>query len=174
MPSATAARTASALLILVVDLLALIGERCEQLLDGRVQGVPVGDVQCDEIWGFVSMKEKTRLRKYPDEAEVGDAYCYVGMERETKLILAWHLGRRSKDDTEEFTDKLALATSGQFQVTTDGYKPYKAAIPAALPAADFAQLVKHYATKVDHKYSPGDVVGTDKVPCCGDPDPARI
>jgi transposase-like protein/IS1 family transposase len=158
----------------ILDLLALIGERCEQMLDGRVSSVPVVDVQCDEIWGFVAMKEKTRLRKYPDEADIGDAYCFIGMERESKLILAWHLGRRSKEDTQEFADKLALATSGHFQVTTDGYRPYQTAIPASMPDVDFAQLVKVYATKDDHRYSPGEVVGTDKTTCCGDPDPNRV
>jgi hypothetical protein len=35
-------------------------------------------------------------------------------------------------------------------------------------------LVKVYATKDDHKYSPGEVSGTVKTPCCGDPDPDRI
>ena len=158
----------------ILDLLALMGERCEMLLDGRIKNVPVVDVQCDEVWGFVGMKEKTRLKKYADEAEIGDAYCYVAIERTTKLILTWHLGRRSPEHTELFAEKLAYATAGRFQVTTDGYRPYRSAIPEALPNADFAMLVKQYATKDDHKYSPGEVVGTEKVPCCGDPDPAKV
>src|SRR5262245_24829209 len=53
----------------IIDLLTLMGERCESLLAGRINRLPVVDVQADEIWGFVSMKEKTRLRKYPDQAE---------------------------------------------------------------------------------------------------------
>src|SRR3712207_7211490 len=60
---------------------------------------------------------------------------------------------RSKEDTEAFADKLAFATAGRFQITTDGYKPYKAAIPSALPDADFAQLVKHYATRSEEHTS---------------------
>ncbi len=159
----------------ILDLLAMIGERCEQMLDGRIHNLPVVDVQCDEIWGFVAMKEKTRLKTRGEEADgVGDAYCFIGMERETKLILAWHLGRRTKEDTQEFAEKLALATSGKFQVTTDGYKPYRTAIPANLPDVDFAQLVKQYATKDDHRYSPGEVIGTEKTPCCGNPDLDKI
>lgn len=160
----------------ILALLAMMGERCEKMLEGRISGVPVVDVQCDEIWGFVGMKEKTRKRKYPDQLEVGDAYCYVGLERETKMVLAWHLGRRSTDDTYQFADKLRAATAGRFQVTTDGYKPYSHAIPSSFPQGiDFAQLIKQYATKEDeHKYSPGEVIGTKKTPCCGDPDENRI
>lgn len=159
----------------ILDLLALIGERCERLLSGRIQNVPVVDVQADEVWGFVSMKEKTRLKNQPEAEGIGDAYCFIGIERETKLILAWHLGRRTTEDAEEFAGKLAEATTGKLQITTDGFKPYKTAIPNAMSGADFAQLVKHYATKDDaHRYSPGEVTGTTKTPINGNPDNDRI
>ena len=159
----------------VIGLLLLVGGRCERLLEGRILNLPVVDVQCDEVWGFVGMKEKTRRMKHPEAVDVGDAYCFTAIERETKLMLAWHLGTRSKEDTEHFAGKLAAATTGQFQVTTDGFKPYATAIPGALPLADFAILVKQYATKADEgRYSPGDVTGTVKTPCCGSPDAARV
>src|SRR5437773_810626 len=64
------------------------------------------------------MKEKTRMRKYPDQNEIGDAYTFIGIERETKLLLAWHLGRRSAEDARECADKLAEATTGPHQATT--------------------------------------------------------
>src|SRR5262249_3631163 len=100
----------------ILDLLTLIGERGEKLLAGRMNKLPVVDVQVDEVWGFVSMKEKTRKRTRPEADGVGDAYCFIGTERETKLILAWHLGRRTTEDTEEFAAKLAEATTGHFQI----------------------------------------------------------
>lgn len=158
----------------ILDLLFLIGSRCEIMLENRIKGLAVKDVQADEVWGFVQMKERTREKNCPDTDEVGDAYCFIGIERETKLILAWHLGRRSSEDTHEFADKLALATTGRFQITTDGLRPYRMAIPGEMSGVDFAQLVKQYATKEDHCYSPGEVNGAIKTPCCGDPDPAKI
>ncbi len=161
----------------VLDLIIKVGERCEVMLAGRIHGLPVVDVQCDEIWGFVGMKEKTRVAKHPELVDAGDAYCFTAIERESKLMLAWHLGTRTPEDTVYFADKLALATAGRFQVSTDGFKPYAHAIPAALPNADFAQVVKTFATKEDGKaarYSPGEVTGTVKTPRNGNPDPDRI
>lgn len=158
----------------ILDLLLLVGGGCEQLLVGRIQSMPVADVQCDEIWGFVGMKEKTRLRKDAADHEVGDAYCFTAIERESKLLLAFHLGTRSKEDTVLFAEKLAEATTGRFQVTTDGFKPYKTAIPNALPFADFAMLIKEYATKDDHKYSPGEVIATVKKSVNGNPVKGRV
>jgi IS1 family transposase len=132
----------------------------------------VADVQADEIWGFVYCKEKTRLREnWPDDC--GDAYCYVAFERHTKLVLAWHLGKRCPEDTCTFSRKLFGATSGRFQLSTDGYLPYRTAIPSTFgPQIDFAQIVKVYGLdpESDRRYSPPAVVGVTLVPCVGDPD----
>jgi len=158
----------------ILDLMAFVGNNCERLMAARFVALPVKDVQVDEVWGFVGMKEKTRTRFYEGLDDVGDAYCFIGIERTTKLILAWHLGRRSACDAHEFSRKLAAATSGQFQVTTDGFKPYRTAIPAALPTADYATLVKEYATKEDdHRYSPGEVSGVKKRAVNGNPEMGR-
>jgi hypothetical protein len=71
-----------------MKILVLAGERCERLLESKVRNVPVSDVECDEIWGFVGCNEK---RNYTADPERGDAYCFVAIERNTKLILTWHL-----------------------------------------------------------------------------------
>src|SRR5205085_2068839 len=47
----------------ILSLLVLVGERCEQLLDEKIRNVKVKDIQLDEIWAYVSMKEKTKKRK---------------------------------------------------------------------------------------------------------------
>jgi IS1 family transposase len=158
----------------ILSLLVHVGDSCELMLEDRIHKVPVADVQVDEVWGFVFCKEKQREKKYTDQDGVGDAYTFVGIERTTKMVLAWYLGRRDSASTFEFAERLANATSGQFQITSDGFKPYQVAVPGFLPGTDFGVLVKQYATKDDHKYSPGEVNGVVKTRCCGNPDPARI
>jgi hypothetical protein len=93
------------------------------LLENLIRNVPVRDVQCDELWAFVQMKEKTKTKKTLTTEKLGDAYCFVAIERSTKLVLSWHLGRRSAGDTEVFINKLDHATQGEFQITTDGFAP---------------------------------------------------
>lgn len=161
----------------VMALLVTIGKRCERFFEETIRDVPVNDVQADEIWSYVGMKEKTRqLFDMPAEA-LGDAYCFTAMERDTKLMLAWHLGKRSATDTRQFAAKLARATSGRFQLTTDGFRPYQTAIPQAFgDRVDFAQLVKVYAAPEgeERRYGPPEVVGAYRTHCCGDPDPEKI
>ena len=131
----------------ILSLLVLVGEKCERFLESRVRAVPVSEVQCDELWGFVGCKEKHNLTGDPER---GDAYCFVAIERHTKLILSWHLGRRTARDTDTFVEKLNEATAGRFQITTDGFRPYIDAIHYSLGTrVDYAQLVKVYATPSD-------------------------
>jgi len=161
----------------ILDLLVLAGERCEKLMADRIKGVAVKDVEADEIWGFCKMKNRAKLFKKLDDPHVGDAYTFVGIERNTKLILAWHLGQRDMTNTEAFTEKLHEATSGRFQLTTDGWKPYENAVSYSLGTrVDFAQLIKIYATnrEGEQKYSPPEVVETITKIQIGDPDPSRI
>lgn len=160
----------------ILNLLETVGSACERMMFKRLVDLPVRDVQCDEVWGFVGCKEATRKRKRADEDEIGDAYCFTALERDTKLLIAWHLGRRTSEDAHDFACNLAYATMGNFQLTTDGFKPYQTAMPSLLKDCDFATLVKTYATKEDdqHKYSPGEVTGTEKRVCCGNPDPDFI
>jgi transposase-like protein/IS1 family transposase len=161
----------------LLKLLVLAGERCESVMNQRIKGVAVKDVEADEIWGFCKFKNRHKLFKGITDPKVGDTYTFVGIERNTKLILAWHLGERGMEDTEAFTEKLHEATSGRFQLTTDGYKPYENAVSYSLGTrVDFAQLIKVYAANPDdeRKYSPPVVVETVTKIQIGDPDPSRI
>lgn len=161
----------------ILNLLSLAGEKCDQLLSERIHGLRVKEVQCDELWGYVGMKEKTKAKKGSNDATIGDAWTYVAIERHSKLALAWHLGRRTERDTVAFTEKLAAATEGSFQITTDGFKPYQDAVVLSLgtQSVDFAQLVKLYASNPDEtRYSPAECIGAKKVPVFGNPDIAKV
>jgi IS1 family transposase len=161
-----------------LNLLSLAGEKCEQLMNEHIHGLRVKDVQCDELWGYVGMKEKTKAKKGRDETTVGDAYTFVAFERSSKLVLAWHLGRRTERDTVAFTEKLAAATEGSFQITTDGFAPYKDAVVLSLGAqgVEFTQLVKLYGANPESetRYSPAECIGCRKVPVFGNPDMSKV
>jgi transposase-like protein len=79
----------------IMKALALAGERCEKLMGRLIVNVPVTDVQADEIWGYVAKKEAHKLPAEKDDDSKGDAYCYVAMERHSKLVLNFALGRRN-------------------------------------------------------------------------------
>ena len=161
----------------IMSLLVKAGERCQSLMVEKIVDLQVRDVEVDEIWGYVYKKEG-HIRSHESTAPIGDAYCFVGMERNTKLVLAFHLGRRDRVHTVHFVDKLRYAVSkDRFQISTDGFGAYKIAIPSMLKGrVDYAQIIKVYGAPRDgeQKYSPAEVVDVEVVPVIGNPNMRRV
>ena len=78
----------------VLDVLVMFGERCQAYMEENIKGVFVGDLQCDEIWQFVLCKRATAKREKM-VGGCGDSFCYTAIDRQTKLLVCWHHGRRT-------------------------------------------------------------------------------
>jgi hypothetical protein len=71
----------------------------------------------------------------------------------------------------------AIRPTGNFQITTDGFSPYRTAITTTLGhRVDFAMLIKVYGASQEGeaRYSPAEVKSVEVVPVVGQPDPERI
>jgi transposase-like protein/IS1 family transposase len=159
----------------LMKILVKAGEKCEKLMGRLIVNVPVRDVECDEIFGFLGKKQK-RVRP-EDDQNLGDQYAFVAIERNTKLVLNFALGKRNQATTDVFIEGLRHATRGHFQITTDGFGPYRSAIANTLEdRVDFAQLIKVYRSpsEGEARYSPAEVASVEVVPVIGNPDPERI
>ena len=161
----------------ILKLLVLVGEKCERIMAAKLRNVEVRDVECDEVWSFIGKKQK-RVR--PDDNQLlGDCYVFVGIERHTKLVLNIAMGRRDQGTTDAFVEGLRHATARTpFQITTDGFAPYRSAITTTLHdrLTGFAQLIKVYraSQEGEARYSPAEVASVEVVPVAGNPDPERI
>ena len=147
-------------------LLLLAGERCERFWRAKMRNIPTSDVQCDELWAFIGCKERYRQVMKRDE-ELGDSYTFVAIDRDTKLILTYQIGKRDSSNTRIFASKLRDATGDDFQITTDGFAPSSHAIPAALcdKQIRFAQLIKVFGKqqpREEARYSPAAITGVIK------------
>lgn len=160
----------------IMKALVLAGERCEKVMGRLIVNVPVKDVECDEVFGFL-MKKQKRVRP-DDDPNFGDQYAFVAIERNTKLVLNFALGKRNQATTDIFIEGLRTATApSRFQITTDGFAPYRSAISNTLEdRCDFAMLIKVYRASVEGeaRYSPAEVAAVEVVPVMGRPDPERI
>ncbi|HMP05590.1 MAG TPA: hypothetical protein PJ982_04500, partial [Lacipirellulaceae bacterium] len=132
----------------ITDLLVMVGERCEAYMAEHIRGVHVDEVQVDEIWQFVFCKKATaKQMKYVGGC--GDSWCFTAIERHTKLLVTWHMGRRTEADTDAFVRKLDAATSGHYHVSTDGFKSYPTTIRRHLgDRVDHGVMQKIYGTNV--------------------------
>jgi IS1 family transposase len=163
----------------VLTMLVHAGENCERIMGRYVRNVKVNDIQADEIWGFVQKKE---AHKWPSEAHdntIGDQYCFVGIERDSKLVLNFALGRRDTATTQAFIEGLRDAIApGSFQISTDGFGPYIPAIDDTLgDRVDYGQIIKTYGSpeaEGQRRYSPPEVVDIIRRVIIGNPDQSKI
>ena len=160
----------------ILNVLTLVGERCRRYMEDAIVSVPVKDVQADELWSFVYCKEKTRKRLSLPLLTHGDQYCFVGMERHNKLVLAWHMGNRELVVGREFVAKLEHACWKQnFQITTDGWRNYKQLMGTHFSGCDFGMLIKIFNAAGDTtRYSPGTIIEFKKKSVQGTPDEDRM
>lgn len=160
----------------ILKLLVKAGEKCEKIMADKIRNVEVRDVELDELWSFIGCKQK-RVRP-DDDPNRGDYYTFVAIERHSKLVLNIAMGKRDQATTDVFVEGLRQATSGTpFQITTDGFAPYRSAITTTLSdRCDYAMLIKVYGAPTDGeaRYSPAEVKSTEVVPVMGRPDPERI
>ena len=169
-------RLANVSLPTILELIELVGPRCKQFLQEEIRGVRVHDLQCDEIWQFVFCKRRTaqRLEETGFGGPCGDSWCFTAVERHTKLVVAWHFGRRYLHDTEEFCRRIRTATTAdRFHLSTDGYQPYLPAVAQYLAdRVDYGQVIKIFGRgggEADRKYSPAPIVGQRKEKVSGSP-----
>jgi transposase-like protein/IS1 family transposase len=151
----------------VLNLLKLAGEACERLFTERVRSVRVGELELDEVWTFVGCKQKGLTPERAEKGMVGDAYTFIGLERTSKLVVAWHLGKRDRVNTEYFISKIRWATApSQFDVSTDAFQPYDNAIDSGLDdRANHSQVVKVFSNRLDRvseSYNPAKFVCVQK------------
>ena len=144
----------------ICKLLGILGAGCARFLRRKVRKVAPDHLEIDEVWSFVDKKQK-RLKSDDDERFMGDAYTFIALARNSRLVAAWHLGKRDEPSTAYFITKVRDATKGKFQISSDAFPAYEPAIESGLhDRADYARIVK--------------VVGPDaKQAVLGNPDMSR-
>lgn len=155
----------------VGTLLARVGEGCEALLDETMRDLPCRRLELDELWAFVGKKQ--RHVKADDPASVGDAWTWLAIDAETKLVPSFLVGKRTDTDARLFIDDLAKRLASRVQLSTDGLRSYITAIGTSFGAGgvDYAQVIKSYEGEPvgPGRYSPPKVTGIEKLPIFGEP-----
>jgi IS1 family transposase len=147
----------------VCKLFADAGRACGEFQDKALRDLPCKRLQLDEIWSFVYAKQKNvaAAKSAPDRA--GDAWTWVAIDADTKLVPSWRIGDRSSETAFAFVSDLASRLRNRVQITTDGHRPYLEAIEGAFGGdVDYAMLIKVYGEapeKGPRRYSPAECTG---------------
>jgi IS1 family transposase len=148
-------------------------------MDTKMRDRKCKRIQADEIWSFVAKKD--RNVKVDDPEEFGNAWVFVAMDAQTKLIPSYYVGKRDRPSTCAFLSDLRdrMDAEHRFQITIDGFVFYRNGVEEIFAGqADFAQMIKLYGDYGHHdaagRYSPSPMIETIVKIRDGRPDPKHI
>ena len=130
----------------ILKLLVQVGTGAARLHNRIVRHLSSVYVQCDEIWSYVGKKERRVTEN--DPPDVGEAYCFVAIDVDTRLVLSYLVGRRDGESAAQFVNDMRVRLTVMPQLSTDGFAPYVDAIMASFGAsANYAMVHKHFRSK---------------------------
>jgi IS1 family transposase len=161
----------------VQKLLRDVGCHAKNYHDRFVKDVWAQRIQVDELWSFVGKKE--RIATAEDKAQGrGDVWTWYALDQDSKLIVAYRVGNRDARTANEFIQDLSERLSERVQLTSDGLSLYLVAVEKAFKwgGVDYAQLVKIFGQEIggQRRYSPPEVIGTQKTWVMGKPAPQNV
>jgi IS1 family transposase/transposase-like protein len=162
----------------VLRIIVRAGRGIAEYSERTIRGLTVDEVECDELWAFIYCKKRTQ-RTRDLGSEVGDLYCFLGIDRNTKLILATAYGKRDTETGACFMQRLRRAAPTIGQLSTDGWQPY-AGLVSLLWRDDvnYGQISKVVqggpAVNAATRYSPGKLRSVSRKPDIGNPKRDRI
>lgn len=157
----------------VAQLALQVGKGCAELHDRMMVGLRVPRIEMDELWAFVGKKQRRVARE--EGTDVGDQYTFIAMAAAAKAIISYHTGKRDGISTTQFVQDLRERVLGRPEISSDGFRPYLTAVPAAFGSrVDYGTIVKTLSVTdlrkdAAHRYSPAAVVAVNREAICGDP-----
>src|ERR1017187_8638243 len=161
----------------IAKLLVELGAACAEYSDKTLVNLKSKRIQCDEIWSFVAAKEKNVTPKMAAQKFCGDAWTWVAIDADTKLICSWLINKRDPESAMAFIQDLAGRLANRVQLTTDGLKLYLTAIDNAFGNdIDYAMLVKVYGIdpEGEKRYSPAICTSCESHTITGEPDRKHV
>jgi IS1 family transposase len=142
-----------------------VGKGCQSLLDTKMRNLSCEHLQFDELWGFISKKE--RHVRHDDDPTLGDVWTFCAIDSDTKLVPSFKVGKRDSATANAFVSDVASRMANRVQISTDGLRAYVEAVEQAFGSnVDYAQIVKIFESEA----MDAEVVGMDKTRLVGRPD----
>jgi IS1 family transposase len=154
-----------------------IGQECGRIQNTKMRNIHASEIQVDEIWGYIG-KKRNRANAGDHAVGLGDVWTYIALDRDTKLIPTWFIGQRTLQHAEIFLRDLRNRLAGRIQLSSDAHPVYNEMVGRVFGEnVDYGQVVKTYSVshlgsfkEAASRYSPAEVVKTEKEAIIGQPD----
>jgi transposase-like protein/IS1 family transposase len=160
-------------------LIVHFGNACQRFMDGQMRGLKLSHLEFDEQWTWVGRKQaRLTVNEKAERYYVGDVYIWTCIDKTTKLMPSFMLGKRSADNARRFMMDVAgrlvfpnphasdahKFAIGEYpivcQLSTDGFAGYPEAVDLAFgPYVRYGTIIKEYKN-ANMIYTPSEMVGT--------------
>ena len=151
-------------------------------MDDYMRNLTLEHVEVDEIWSFIRKKQaRLTVEERATRHDIGDVYLWTCLDRDTKLIPSFLVGKRSADNARRLMVDLRkrLTNTNQrphdsddhayqegdynrIQISSDGFSSYPEAIDLAFSQyAAHGVLIKQYRN-ASMQYDPSEMVGSER------------
>ena len=140
------------------------GDACQRFLDERMRGLTLTHLEFDKQWTYVAQKQaRLTINEQAESHDKGDIYFWTCIDKKTKLMPSFRVGKRSADNARRFmmdvasrldipqsafSDAFDFKTGGYktiVQISTDGFSAYPEAVDLAFgPYAKYGTIIKDY------------------------------
>ena len=156
-----------------------VGEACAKIHDEKMRGLSCQNIEVDEIWGYIKKKER---HVSACECGVGDAWTFIALDSDNKLIPSYLVGKRDAYHADTFIGDLAGRLKKRIQLSSDALSCYEDAVERGFGSeVNYGQVVKTYSVshlgnfkEAARRYSPAEVVQVEKNIIAGQPDKCLI
>lgn len=162
----------------IQNLLVRVGQRCDGLMVEHLHGLDCKNLELDELWTFCGKKQRRLRHDERRNTDMGDQFVFFAIDRDTKVVPAWSVGKRTSETALAFLYRLKGSLNGcRPQVSTDAWVQYVDCIERLFGAnVDYGMITKEYESVAvgPGRYAPPRVSGTTKSVISGMPDEGRI
>ena len=129
----------------IMRLMVRAGRHCERLMNAHIRNLRLSVIEVDEAWSYVGKKDAQMSPGERSDPEVGSQWIFVAMCRESKLIPAFALGKRTTEVAEELMVKLRRCLRGRPRMVTDAFQPYLQAVDRTFGSeVDYTMMTKEF------------------------------
>jgi len=156
-----------------------VGQGCQRIHNEKVKNIDSKQIEIDEIWGFIGKKRRNTLAGDWTRG-IGDVWTFIALDADSKLIPSYWVGQRTMQHAQIFLRDLESRMKNRIQLSSDGLAAYRESVAGVFGSdVDYGQVVKTYSVTNLNKdaagrYSPADVISTEKTVVCGMPNVDEI
>jgi IS1 family transposase len=153
-----------------------VGQASAKIMDEKMRNLNCANIEVDEIWGFIGAKRNNATAT----GNYGDVWTFISLDADSKLIPNFIVGKRDSYHANAFISDLAERLLKRVQLSSDSLKAYADAVERGFGSnVDYGQISKTYSVthltkEAAGRYSPAQVVKTEKAIINGMPDVNRI